>query len=240
MTAVGGTQLKQSAGGTFSQVVWNDTFDVPLQQAFTGTDGPNPFATGGGVSEFFSGRSTRIGVADDRVHRARCPRACPDISMSGACDGAVTIYNSYPGGVTGWHLICGTSEATPLFSGIVALADQVAHHRLGLINPTLYALSALHAPGLVDVTSGNNTVAFTQGADNPVHRAGVLRGAGLRPGVRRGHDQRGALRAGTGWAALAVTPGCLSQRPPARNLPQPGAAVRSPTATTLAASVTAR
>jgi subtilase family serine protease len=44
----------------------------------------------------------------------------------------------------------------------VALADQVAGHSLGLINPTLYQLSAERAPGIVDVTQGNNTVGFTQ------------------------------------------------------------------------------
>jgi subtilase family serine protease len=175
VTAVGGTQLKESAGGTFSSVVWNDTFNVPLQEAFTGTDGPNPFATGGGVSEFFKRPIYQIGVS----HVTGPMRGVPDISMSGACDGAVTTYNSYPGGVTGWHLTCGTSEATPLFAGVVALAGQVAHHRLGLINPTLYALSAFHAPGLVDVTSGNNTVAFTQGADNTLF---TVQGYPAKPG----------------------------------------------------------
>ena len=59
-------------------------------------------------------------------------------------------------------MACGTSEATPLFAGIVALADQVAGHSLGLINPALYAMSAAQAPGLVDVTTGNNTVEFLQ------------------------------------------------------------------------------
>ena len=59
-------------------------------------------------------------------------------------------------------MACGTSEATPLFAGIVALADQLAGHSLGLINPALYALSAAQAPGLVDVTTGNNTVEFLQ------------------------------------------------------------------------------
>ena len=42
-----------------------------------------------------------------------------------------------------WHIFGGTSEASPIFSGIVALADQVAHHRLGLINPGLYLMGAL-------------------------------------------------------------------------------------------------
>ena len=89
-------------------------------------------------------------------------RGVPDISMSAACDGAVDVYQSFAGELPGWYPTCGTSEATPLFAGVVALADQVAHHPLGLINPALYLMAAQHLPGLVDVTSGGNTVSFTQ------------------------------------------------------------------------------
>lgn len=91
-------------------------------------------------------------------------RGVPDISMSGASNGAVEIYHSFGGVTPGWSLVGGTSEATPEFAAIVALADQVAGHRLGLLNPRLYALATAHAPGIVDVTSGNNTVAFRQGS----------------------------------------------------------------------------
>jgi subtilase family serine protease len=59
--------------------------------------------------------------------------------------------------------------ATPEFAAIVSLADQVAGHRLGLLNPRLYALAARHAPGIVDVTSGSNTVSFRQGAANKIY-----------------------------------------------------------------------
>ncbi len=45
---------------------------------------------------------------------------------------------------------------------MVAIAAQLAHKRLGLINPTLYRLGAARAPGIVDVTIGDNTVTFTQ------------------------------------------------------------------------------
>jgi hypothetical protein len=38
----------------------------------------------------------------------------------------------------------------------------VAGHPLGVINPSLYQMSAAGAPGIVDVTSGNNTVTYTQ------------------------------------------------------------------------------
>jgi len=184
VTAVGGTQIQESASGNFSQVTWNDSFDVPLQQAFTGTNGPNPFSTGGGVSEFFNLPLYQLGVAHTIANaigaapHAKLPRAVPDISMSAACDGAVTYYTSFPGSAVGWHLVCGTSEASPEFSAIVALADQVAGHPLGLINPALYALSAVHAPGLVDVTSGNNTTAFTDANGNLVTVQGYSAGNG--------------------------------------------------------------
>ena len=82
--------------------------------------------------------------------------------MSAACNGAVDVYQSFGGEPPGWYPTCGTSEATPLFAGVVALADQVAHHPLGLINPALYLMAARHLPGLIDVTSGDNTVSFTQ------------------------------------------------------------------------------
>jgi subtilase family serine protease len=83
--------------------------------------------------------------------------------MSGACNGAADMYQSFAGQPAGWYPTCGTSEATPEFAGIVALADQVAGHPLGLINPYLYELSRLRAPGIVDVVRGDNTVSFKQG-----------------------------------------------------------------------------
>ena len=131
-------------------------------------------------------------------------RGVPDISMSAACNGAVDVYQSFPGIPAGWFPTCGTSEATPLFAGIVALAVQEAHHSLGLINPALYAMSALHAPGLVDVTSGNNTVSFTQGG-NQHHRTGLQRRPRLRPGLRARHGERGPLRPGAGRPGRTVT-----------------------------------
>ena len=62
------------------------------------------------------------------------------------------------------------SEAAPIFSGVVAPADQYAHYRLGLINPALYTLGALSRAGvpntsIVDVTSGNNSFGGVTGYD---------------------------------------------------------------------------
>jgi hypothetical protein len=81
-------------------------------------------------------------------------RGVPDISMSGSCNTPVITYSSFTG--TGrWRRSCGTSESAPLFAGIVALSDQVAHHWLGLINPALYELSSRHARGIIDVTKSD-------------------------------------------------------------------------------------
>ena len=164
VTGVGGTQLQLDTNGnrTAPDQVWNDTYNTALQNVFFGDSGPNPLATGGGESSVFPRPTYQFGVAGVVGQH----RGVPDISMSGACSGLVDTYQTFPGEPPGWYVSCGTSESSPLFAGIVALADQVAHHSLGLINPALYVLSAAHAPGLVDVTSGNNTVGFTQNGQN--------------------------------------------------------------------------
>jgi subtilase family serine protease len=160
VTAVGGTQLHLDANGNrlSPDTVWNDTYSKPAQQFINGDSIPSPLASGGGKSIYFSRPAYQNPVR--KVVGGR--RGVPDISMSASCNGAVDVYQSFGGEPPGWYPTCGTSEAAPLFAGVVALAVQVAHHPLGLINPALYLMAARHEPGLVDVTSGNNTVSFTQ------------------------------------------------------------------------------
>jgi subtilase family serine protease len=161
VTGVGGTQLHLDAKGrhTAPDNVWNDTYNVPTQEFIFGDAGPNPLAGGGGLSVIFSRPDYQDGVSSV----VGTQRGVPDISMSGACNGGAIMYQSFKGGgPPGFYVVCGTSEATPLFSGIVAIADQYAGHDLGVINPALYAMSQAGAPGVVDITSGNNTVTFSQ------------------------------------------------------------------------------
>ena len=164
VTAVGGTQLTL-ADGKYTSEAWNDTNDTAAARYFALSSAPVPFASGGGTSEFFTRPAYQNGVKS--VTGAM--RGVPDISMNASCDGAAEVYSTFPGQRAGWSLICGTSEATPEFAAIVALADQVAGHSLGLINPALYALSARRAAGIVNVTSGNNTVSFYQGSPATLH-----------------------------------------------------------------------
>jgi subtilase family serine protease len=161
VTGVGGTRLHLDAQGnhTAPDSVWNDTFNVPTLKFIYGSPVPDALAGGGGKSVIFPRPGYQNGVAGIVGTR----RGVPDISMSGACNGGVDMYQSFRGQPAGWYVTCGTSESTPLMAGVVALADQVAGHPLGLLNPALYALSAAGAPGIVDVTSGNNSVVFPQG-----------------------------------------------------------------------------
>jgi subtilase family serine protease len=162
VTGVGATELHLDAQGNATKpaTTWNDTYNKDANLFSTGSTADSPSASGSGKSILFSRPSYQNGVANV-VGKAR---GVPDISMSGACDGSVDVYSSYPGFPAGWSQECGTSEATPEFAGIVALAAQEAGHPLGLINPALYKMSANRAtyPGLVPVTSGNNTVTFKQ------------------------------------------------------------------------------
>jgi subtilase family serine protease len=153
VTSVGGTQLHLNANGnrTAPDNVWND------QALFD-----DPAAGGGGLSTVFSRPFFQNGVRGV-VGRAR---GNPDVSMSAAVNGGVDIYIGYTNtayGVSpGWWIVGGTSEATPVFSGIVAIADQAAHHDLGWLNPTLYSLGEGSRSGIVDITAGDNSVSGTQ------------------------------------------------------------------------------
>jgi len=182
VTAVGGTHLDLDSSGNrnSADTVWNDTYSKNANQLVNGSNGPNPLGTGGGKSVMFARPSYQSKVrAITGGHRG-----LPDISMSAACSGAVNMYQTFGGQPPGWYAACGTSESSPLFAGIVALADQVAGHRLGLINPALYRLASQHAPGLVSVHSGNNTVSFRQGGKKHTVRGyGAWAGYNLATGV---------------------------------------------------------
>jgi subtilase family serine protease len=136
VTAVGGTVLTLDDSGNrlAPDAVWND---------FGG-------AGGGGVSGVFD-RPEFQNRLKDVVGRQR---GIPDISLNAACLSSVWIYVSFFPGPGFFGLVCGTSEATPEFAGIVAMADQQAGRRLGLLGHKLYKLGNR---SIVDVTMGNNT-----------------------------------------------------------------------------------
>jgi subtilase family serine protease len=148
VTAVGGTKLTLNNAGTriAPDTVWDDTYG----------------AGGGGQSAIFARPSFQSGVASVTGDH----RGVPDISMSASMDGGAITYGSYQGAGGSWQVFGGTSEATPLFAAIVALADQMAGHRLGPINNALYGIGSEMDPaktGIVHVAGGTNSYAGVAG-----------------------------------------------------------------------------
>ncbi|AOR31794.1 protease [Streptomyces fodineus] len=137
VTSIGGTQLHL-----------NDKGDRVKPDSVYNDYG----AGGGGQSHVF----TRPGFQDGVKNVVGTRRGTPDISMAAAVNGGAWVYSSYDPTATGWDVSGGTSEASPLFSGIVALADQAAGHRVGDINAALYTLLKQKNPGLVDVNDGTD------------------------------------------------------------------------------------
>jgi subtilase family serine protease len=150
VTAVGGIQLQPDSAGNpqMPGTAWNE----PAIQG----------ATGGGLSTIFA----RPGYQNLVRSVVGTQRGIPDIALSAAVNGGVWVYMSYPGS-GGWGVYGGTSEGAPTFSAMIALADQVAGHRLGNVDQALYQLYAHggYAPwtGLLDVTEGNNSIGSVTG-----------------------------------------------------------------------------
>jgi len=160
VTAVGGTQLHLNDEGyrTAPDSVWHDLSST------VGVPGPvyTWGSSGGGHSTVFTRPQFQDGVAGIIGDS----RGTPDIAMSAAVNGAVDFYDTTDPSVAGWGIVGGTSEASPLFSGIVALADQVAGHTLGRLNPALYAMAQSGVPdGIVPIFQGNNSYTFCTPAD---------------------------------------------------------------------------
>ena len=125
---------------------------------------------GGGFSHVFAkpdyqkslpGGSTPIGAM----------RGVPDIAYQASSHTGVLVYDTAPGDATGgvicpggnpcsagWYVVGGTSSSAPQWAGLVAIADQMAGHGLGLINPKLYSLASgpNYSSYFYDVTTGNN------------------------------------------------------------------------------------
>ena len=127
-------------------------------------------AGSGGLSLLFNRPSYQAGVSSVVGNR----RGIPDISGSAAVNGGSWIYTSFDsrawggGDKAGWNIFDGTGGATAEFSGMIAMANQLAGHRLGLVNPALYQLGLRsehgdRSTGIVPITEGDNSLGGVTG-----------------------------------------------------------------------------
>jgi subtilase family serine protease len=166
VTAVGGTYLcTNPITGTGV-----DNTDPPVECQNQPNREIGWIASGGGFSHVFAKPSYQNTLPAGSTPIGST-RGVPDIAYQASSRTGVLVYDTAPGdaegGVrcpggdpcsAGWYVVGGTSSGSPQWAGLVAIADQIAGHGLGLINPKLYALAAGPNYGtcFYDVTTGNN------------------------------------------------------------------------------------
>ncbi len=145
VVAVGGTALSiDSSGNYLGESAWSDG--------------------GGGISQFESQPSYQVGNVNgfSSTHRT-----VPDVSMDADPNTGVYVYDSYSGG---WFQVGGTSLSSPMFAGLVAIANQGraldGQSSLNGVSQTLPTLYSLPQSDFHDVTTGSNgTYSATAGYD---------------------------------------------------------------------------
>jgi subtilase family serine protease len=178
VTAVGGTYLCTD-GSTGLSV---DTVSPPSRcRPGLNPDGDREtgwVVSGGGYSILFSRPafqdtlppgSTYVGSSVGAPGPNSNMRGVPDIAYQASATTGVLVYITLPpysglmcGTVlcsAGWYVVGGTSASSPQWAGLIAIADQMAGHNLGYINPALYAIAlnpAQYAADFFDVNDNCN------------------------------------------------------------------------------------
>ncbi|HEX6554524.1 MAG TPA: S53 family peptidase [Ktedonobacteraceae bacterium] len=168
VTAVGGTTLAVGASNNYLfETGWGTT-----TSSWTGTTwSPNPpgpwlYGAGGGVSRLFAEPSYQAGVVPSSVFAAqgRTGRAVPDIAALADPNAGYLIgeTQTFPDGSVKYseYRIGGTSLASPIMAGIMALADQAAGHPHGFANPVFYRLAG--SASFKDIVSPASTLAMVR------------------------------------------------------------------------------
>jgi subtilase family serine protease len=193
VTGVGGTTLSADIDGNYQgETAWTEGI-------FAGCNAPavadaDINCSGGGFSDLYAQpKFQRSAFKADGKGKGKgtLGRGVPDIAYNAGVNGGVlTVCSVCNNGVPAVFLFGGTSAGTPQWAGLTAIADQVAHHRLGDINPTLYKIADnknRFAATMHDVTVGNNDVAEIGGGFetakgwDPVTGLGTPKAAQLVP-----------------------------------------------------------
>ena len=159
VTAVGGTNLctEVTTGTTVNSVNAPATCQNNPGVRETAWNG-----SGGGYSSVFARPSYQSVLPAGSASIPASARGVPDISMDASCSTWVVVLDTADG-FGGYFGVCGTSASSPMFAGLVAIADQMAGHNLGAINGALYQIANTSSYGtdMFDVTVGDNVQAGT-------------------------------------------------------------------------------
>ena len=156
VTGVGGTTLSADIDGNYQgETAWTEGLFTGCNPPAVADDDIN--CSGGGFSDLYSKPSFQKSMVKGKVGRG-----VPDISYNAGVNGGVlTVCSVCDGGEPSVFLFGGTSAGSPQWAGLAAIADQMAHHRLGPINTALYSMAnsnSKYRSAFHDVTIGNNDV----------------------------------------------------------------------------------
>jgi subtilase family serine protease len=153
VTAVGGTSLGVGKNGTTAvEQGWATTIVSQSGGAWlSAPPGDFLYGSGGGTSRRYAEPDYQRGVVPDALAFAwnhHGGRVVPDVAMVGDPNTGMLIgqTQTFSDGVYyDQFRIGGTSLSSPLFTGVMAVADQVAGWHHGFANPLLYSLGGTSA-----------------------------------------------------------------------------------------------
>ena len=177
VTGVGGTSILIGAEGQWlGEHGWQNDY-TSLKGGAWSPPPPGNYSSGGGggTSQLFLQPAYQVGkvpVSISRYYGGAPMRAVPDIAVVADPNTGFRVGQTqvFPDG-TYWaeYRIGGTSLASPLHAGMVAVADQARNTKLGFINPLYYQM--LYTPALHHLTAPTSPIAqvrtdFTNFVDN--------------------------------------------------------------------------
>jgi subtilase family serine protease len=172
VTAVGGTSLGVNRNGSRAvEQGWATTIvgQTPRGKWASPPPGDFLYGSGGGTSRLYHEPNYQHGVVPDALAQAwsnHPGRVVPDVAMLGDPNTGMLIgqTQTFSDGIYyDQYRIGGTSLSSPLFAGLMAVADQVAGWHHGFANPLLYSLAGTAAfndvrPGALTAVARRNFV----------------------------------------------------------------------------------
>ncbi|GAC1406116.1 MAG: S53 family peptidase [Chloroflexota bacterium] len=157
-----------------------------LVSSDTGTDEVAWVGSGGGFSKLYAEPAYQRTLGSNAQQLLHGRRGVPDVAMNASHESPILTYHSGH-----WWRVSGTSASTPMWAGLVALADSKAKRRLGDLHPAIYRIthSSRYSTDLRDITVGTiKDPAELAGKGEPLHA-----GPGWDPATGVGTPRAAAL-----------------------------------------------
>lgn len=225
VTGVGGTQFDDGNGNYWMAA--NDANSASAisyipESTWNAVSSRNQLlASGGGSSILFPKPAWQTGAG----FPAENARSVPDVALAASSDHVA--YYTVSGGNIGYF--GGTSASTPVFAGILVLANQylvskgtLSKAGLGNVNPALYRIAQNVPEAFHDITKGDNIVPCAAGSPQCTAgsfgfsaTAGYDQATGLgSPDAARLVQQWSSQPAQKAAVTVSVSPNPVYQRPP--------------------------